>query len=147
LPVALNEVGLKLNGETVTRSRGPSGSVLIIVVFVVALMSAVVMGILEVNTEEVQLMQNHICVAQAQAVAEAGLNDAFAQLRADPTWVAGFSDKPFDGGSYSVVVSGSTLTATGTTADGFVARLAADVTVAGEGPPHVVTIDGLRINE
>ena len=129
------------------RSRVPSGSVLIIVVFIVALMSAVLIGILEVNTEEVQLMQNHVYVAQAKAVAEAGLNDALAELRADPTWDTGFSDKSFDGGTYTVVAGGSTLTATGVTSQGFVARLEADVTISADGPPHVVTIDGLRINE
>jgi type II secretory pathway component PulK len=127
--------------------RKRTGSVLIVVVFIVALMSAVVMGILEVNTEEIQLMQNHVEAAQAQAVAEAGLNDALAELRADAAWDTGFSGKSFNGGTYTAVLEGSTITVTGTTAKGFVARLEADLTVSEEGPPHVVRIDALRINE
>jgi len=127
--------------------RGRTGSVMIVVVFIVALMSALVMGILEINTEEIQLMQNHVAAARAQAVAEAGLNDALAELRADAAWDTGFSGKPFDGGAYTAVLEGSTITVTGTTAEGFSARLEADVTVSADGPPHVVTIDEIRINE
>lgn len=127
--------------------REQTGSVLLTVVFVVALMSVVVMGMLQVNTEEIQLMQNHVYGAQAQAVAEAGLNDALAELRADSAWDAGFAGKPFDGGSYTVVVKGSTLTSTGVTSGGFVAKVEADVSVSTDGPPYVVNIDALRINQ
>jgi Tfp pilus assembly protein PilX len=121
------------------------GSVLVMVVFIVALMAAVVMGILQINMEEIQLMRNHVCAAQAQAIAEAGLNDAFAQLRSNSSWDAGFADKPFEGGSYTVVANGSALTATGTTAEGFSARLDVTVTLSSDGPPYGVTIDRLRI--
>jgi Tfp pilus assembly protein PilX len=124
-----------------------TGSVLLVVVFVVALMSVVVMGMLEVNTEEIQLMQNHIYGAQAQAVAEAGLHDALAELRADSSWSAGFASKPFNGGSYTVVINGSTLTSTGVTSQGYVAKVEGDVTVSPAGPPHAVRIDALRINQ
>jgi hypothetical protein len=102
---------------------------------------------LEITTEEVQLVQNHIYAAQALATAEAGLNDAFAELRANPAWNAGFTDKPFDRGAYSVAVNGSILRATGTTSRGYVATMEAQVTVAPDGPPHMVTIDRLRINQ
>ena len=113
------------------------GSVLVMVVFIVALMAAVVMGILQINTEEIQLMQNHVCAARAEAV---------AQLHSDSSWDTGFADKPFEGGSYTVVANGSTLTATGTTAEGFSARLDVKVTLSSDGPPYGVTIDRLRIN-
>ena len=127
--------------------RNQTGSVLLMVVFILALLAATVMGHLQINTEEIQVMQNHLYAAEALAPAEAGLNDALAQLRADATWTAGYVDKAFDGGSYTVAVSGSTLTATGVTSRGFVARVEADVTVSADGPPHVVRIDVLRINE
>jgi hypothetical protein len=117
------------------------------VVFVVAIVSAIVIGILEVNTEEIQLVQNHVYVAQSLATAEAGLNAAYGQLRADSGWVAGFSDEPFDGGSYTVTVVGSTIRSIGTTARGFVATAEADVTVSPGAAPHAVTIDAVRINE
>jgi len=127
-----------------------SGSVLLITVFAVALLAAVVMGILQMNTEEIQLMQNHFYAARALRIAEAGLNDAFAQIRTDNEWDDGFDDKSFDGGSYSVSVTGSlpnlTVESTGTSSQGFVARVRANVTV-GSSSPYIIRIDNLRINE
>ncbi|MEN6425640.1 MAG: hypothetical protein ABFE13_09775 [Phycisphaerales bacterium] len=123
-----------------------SGSVLLVVVALVALLAATVMGHLQVNAEEIQLMQNHLHGAQAMTLAEAGLNDALAQLRADADWQDGFVGKPFDGGSYSVSVEGSTITSTATTSEGFKVRLEADVTTAPDGPPYLIRIDELRIN-
>jgi Tfp pilus assembly protein PilX len=126
------------------------GSVLLLAIFLIALLSAVVMGMLQVNTEEILLMQNQINAAKALAVAEAGLNDAFAQIRADDTWAVGYTDKPFDGGSYTVAVTGSlpnlTITSTGTSSQDFVSHMAADVTV-GSTAPYIIRIDNLRINE
>lgn len=126
------------------------GSVLLIAVFVIALLGAVITGILQINTEEIMLMQNHISAAKALAVAEAGLNDAFSQLRADSSWTTGFLDKAFDTGSYTVTVSGSLpnliVQSTGTTSTGFTARVAADITV-GTSSPYIIRIDNLRINE
>lgn len=43
--------------------------------------------------------------AQAQAIAEAGLEDALSNLLKDPTWRAGFTDKAFAGGTYTVTLS------------------------------------------
>ena len=128
-----------------------SGSVVLMVVFVVALLSVLVIGILQMNTEEIQLMRNRISAAEALAIAEAGLNDAFAEIRADSAWSVGFSDKPFiGGGSYTVEVTNElpnpTIRSTGTTAEGFVASMETDVTV-GVVPPYVIRIDKLRVNE
>ena len=123
-----------------------NGSVLLIVVFVIALLSAVAMGILQLDTEEIQLMRNQIYAVQAIATAEAGLNDAFSELRTDPNWSTGFTDKAFNGGSYTVDVNGTTITSTGTSSQSFVARVEADVTI-GTSSPYVIRIDNLRINE
>jgi Tfp pilus assembly protein PilX len=121
-----------------------NGSALLIVVFVIALLSAVAIGILQLNTEEIQLMHNQINAVQAVATAEAGLNDALFRIRqgSDPN----ISDEPFNGGSYAVDVNGDTITSTGTTALGFVARVEADVTT-GTTSPYIIRIDNLRINE
>lgn len=134
------------------RQRLYSGSVLLVVIFVIALLSAVVIGIVEMNTEELQLVQNQIYAAEARAIAEAGLNDAFSELRDDSAWTTGFTDKAFGGGSYTVVVSGTTITSTGTSAQSFVAKVEADVTVgtnAASSDPakYIVRIDNLRVNE
>ena len=127
-----------------------NGSVFLLVVFVIALLAALVMGMLQMTTEEIQVMRNQIYAAEALAIAEAGLNDAFAEIRADDEWNDGFDDKSFAGGSYDVDVDGAlpnlTIVSQGTSAQSFVARIAADVTV-GSSSPYVIRIDELRINE
>lgn len=127
-----------------------NGSVLLITIFVVALLSAITIGILQINTEEIQLMRNQIRAAEALAIAEAGLNDAFAELRADSTWTTGFTNKAFNDDSYTVTVTRSlpnlTIESTGTSSQGFVAKVEADITV-GSSSPYVIVIDNLRINE
>jgi type II secretory pathway component PulK len=127
-----------------------SGTVLVMTIFVIALLSAVVIGILQMNTEEIQLMHNHVCAAEALATAEAGLNDAFAMIRDDSSWSTGFTDKAFNGGSYTVDVSGSlpslTIESTGTSAQGYIAQVDVDTTI-GTSSPYAVTINELRINE
>jgi Tfp pilus assembly protein PilX len=127
------------------------GSVLLIVIFVIALLAAVVMGMLQLSTEEIKLVHNQISAAHAMAIAEAGLNDAFSELRTDPNWSAGFIDKAFNGGSYMVdAITGTlpnlTITSTGTSSQGFVAKVRADITV-GSSSPYILRIDNLRINE
>ena len=126
--------------------RRNSGSVFLMVVFALALLSVLVMGILEINTEELQLMQNQVYAAQAQAIAEAGLNDAFSELRLDSSWDAGFSNKPFEGGSYTVDVNGTTVMSTGISPQGYVGRVEADITM-GSTSPYIIRIDQFRINE
>jgi hypothetical protein len=127
-----------------------TGTVLLIVIFVVALSAAVVAGMLQLNTEEIMLVHNHISAVKALAVAEAGLNDAFSELRADSGWNSGFVAKSFNGGSYTVTVDANlptlTVLSTGTSSTGFIARVEADVTVS-SGSPYILRIDHLRINE
>lgn len=129
------------------RRGDKAGSVLLVVVLVTALLAAVVMGHLQMNAEEIQLMQNHVYSAEALATAEAGLNDALAQLRSDSSWDTGFSNKAFNGGSYTVTVDGTSITATGTTSRGFVARVRAELTISSDGPPYMIRIDAMRVNE
>jgi hypothetical protein len=132
--------------SAIIRHRYEAGSVLLVVVVLAALLAAVVMGHLQINTEEIQLVQNHTGGAEALAVAEAGLNDAFAQLRQDPGWRDGFADKPFEGGAYTVVVDGSTLMSTAVTSRGFVARLEAEVTRDSGEPGGTWRMKEFRIN-
>jgi Tfp pilus assembly protein PilX len=134
-----------------TRLR-KSGSVFLIAVFVVALLAVLVTGILQMVTEEIQLMRNQIYAAEALATAEAGLNDAFARIRADDEWLGPLTDVSFNGGSYDVTVTGNlptrTIVAEGTSSQGFAARLQADITIDTNGDSdHTIRIDHLRINE
>jgi long-subunit fatty acid transport protein len=126
--------------------RRQSGSVLLIVVVLVTLLAATVMGHLQVNAEEIQLMQNHLHGVEAMTLAEAGFNDALAQLRANPAWTVGFADKTFGTGTYTVTVNDATIRSVATTSNGFSACVEADVEVAPDGPPHLIRIEALRIN-
>ena len=95
-------------------------------------------------------MRNQIRAAEALATAEAGLNDAFSELRVDSSWNSGFSNKVFDDDSYTVTVSGSlpnlTIESIGTSSQGFVAKVEAEITV-GSSSPYLIAINNFRINE
>jgi len=131
------------------------GSVLVMAVFVIALVSALVIGILQINMEEIWLTQHRLYAAQATAVAEAGLNDALAQIRQDVSWTDGFSNKAlaaeggFEGGHYSVDVNSNTLTVTADTNAwvGYTATLEAQITVSDGNSPHIIRIDNVKANE
>ena len=127
-----------------------NGTVFLIVVFAIALLTTITVGILAMTTEELKLMQNQLYAAQAMCTAEAGLNDAFAQIRSSSSWTTGFTNKAFSGGSYTVTVTGTlpnrTITSTGTSSQGYMARMAADVTI-GTSSSYKIRIDNLRINE
>jgi len=126
------------------------GTALLITIFITALLSAITIGMLQINTEEIQVMRNQVFAAYAEATAEAGLNDALSELRVDSSWITGFTNKSYNGGSYTVTVSGSlpnlTIESTGTSSQGYVTKVEADITV-GSTSPHIIRIDQLRINE
>ena len=123
---------------------------MLMAIYVIAMMSALVIGMLQMNTEEIQLMQNHVNLAGAVATAEAGLNDVFYELRNDSSWNTGFTDKAFNDGTYTVTVAGTlpvlTVQSTGTSSQNFVARVEADVTVS-TSSPYIIRVDNLRVNE
>jgi len=123
---------------------------MLIAIFAIALLSTLVCGMLQMNTEEIQLMQNQIYASVARTIAEAGLNDAYYELRSDSSWTTGFSGKSFNDGSYTVAVAGTlpslTITSTGTSSRGFAFKVEADVTV-GASSPYIIRVDELRVNE
>lgn len=123
---------------------------MIIAVFVIALLATVVAGMLQLNTEELQVMQNHVNAQHALCVAEAGLNDAFKELRTNSSWTSGFTNKGYNGGSYTVTVSGSlpnlTVESTATSEQGYVARVRAELAVSTQSP-YLIQINDLRVNE
>ena len=123
-----------------------------IVVFAAALLSALVIGILQISTEEIQLMQNQVFAAQALQTAEAGLNLAFAQIRADDEWTGPITNEPFNGGTCDVTVTGTlpnlTVTSQAVSADSFAATVQAGITVDTVGTSnHAIAINNFRINE
>lgn len=128
---------------------GHNGSAFLIVVFVVALLAAVVMGMLQINTEEIQIVRNQIFAARARALAEAGLAETMYIIRQDVGgWETGFTKNLF-GGSYTVTVNGTkpdlTIESTATSAEGFIYKVQADL-VVGDISPYAIRIDNFRIN-
>jgi Tfp pilus assembly protein PilX len=125
-----------------------NGSVFLIVVFAIALMATITMGIMVMTTEELQLMQNQLYAVEAMATAEAGLNDAFSRIRTTPS-ATSFTNT-FNGGTYGVTVTGTPptkITSFATSSQGYDANVVADVTIGSSEPNHIIRIDKLRINE
>jgi hypothetical protein len=126
------------------------GSILLVTVFAIALMTAFVVGMLQMNSEQIQIMKNEIFAAQARAIAEAGIADALGQIRSTRNWSAGFSSKSFGGGSYTVSVTGTvpsiTVISTGTSAQNYISKVEADITVASISP-YTIRINKLKVNQ
>jgi len=124
-----------------------NGSVLLIAIFTIALLTAFVVGMLQLNSEQFQIMKNEIFAAQANLIAEAGIADAFARIRSSRALPPNFN-RNFGGGSYSVTVSGSipnpNFTSRGTSPQGFVSDIQVDVTI--DSNSYVIRIDKMRIN-
>jgi len=121
-----------------------------VVIFLILMLSALVIGMLEIDTEEIQIMRNQIFAVEAMATAEAGLNKAFYQIRVDPNWNAGFTNQAFNGGTYTVTVEGAkpdpNIISTGVTSHGYQTRVKAEISI-GTTSPHIIRVDKLRINE
>lgn len=121
------------------------------VIFAIALLTTITVGILIMSTEELLLMDNQLYAAQAMCTAEAGLNDAFAQIRSNSSWTTGFTNKSLsNGGSYTVTVTGTLptliITSTGTSPQGYIAKMVANVTI-NTVSPYKVRINQLRVNQ
>ncbi len=117
------------------------------VVFVVALLTTAVSGIIQLNSEELQVMTNHVGMVQAHAIAEAGIAHAIARKRMDPAWDLGFQHQRFGEGTFSVTVDGTTLTSTGRSAQGYQARVTFDLTILGSIPPYDIRVNAVRLNQ
>ena len=125
-----------------------NGSVFLITVFAIILIATITVGILQMTTEELMLMRNQLYAVEALGTAEAGLNDAFARMRTNPNTTS-FTGS-FNGGTYDVNITGAlpdpNIVSTGTSSQGYVARVEADVTID-TSTPYIIRVDNLRINE
>ncbi len=126
---------------------------MLIVVFTIVLLTAFVVGMLQINSEQIQIMKNEIFTAQAKAIAEAGIAYAFSQLRSSCSLPASFSNNLGDGpgsGSYTVTATGTrpsiTVISTGTSAQNFTSKVEADITV-GSTSPCKIRINKLKVNQ
>jgi Tfp pilus assembly protein PilX len=95
------------------RSRGAALLITLISLSVFALLGVTVYRIIRSQVREVVYQER---LAQAEYIAQAGLEDALHELYYNLSWKAGFSQKAFAGGYYTVTVSTDTpplVTSTG----------------------------------
>lgn len=90
-----------------------------LVISLLALLSAsiLVMAVFGVTRAIVKESVFQKRMAQGRAIAEAGFEDAMLQLRLNPNWRTGFTNKAFAGGSYTVILTTGTpsvITSVGT---------------------------------
>lgn len=81
------------------------GSTLVISLVIMVVLMILTTGVYSITRAMVRESVYQMRVAQAQAIAEAGMEDALLQLRLSPGWRAGFTNKAFAGGSYTVTLS------------------------------------------
>jgi Tfp pilus assembly protein PilX len=143
-------------GVAMMIKKNKKGSVLLVSVFVSALFGAMVVGMMQLNTEEMMLTGNYIELTKAIALAEAGLEDSYYELGWTNPWRDGFTNKSCGSGTYTVTVQEVSapdpliylkLVSTGTTAAGYKARVDADIIVKNENPYNTVRIIEVRIND
>ena len=115
-------------------------------VFLVAFSTLFVGALLRSHTTDLQIARNHIGSMKALFVADAGIEDAIAELRANYNWQAGFSNKIFPAGSsshYSVSVTNThpkvVITSVGT-AEGFVRTIEIELNIVETTAPYPVRV-------
>jgi hypothetical protein len=84
---------------------GTRGSALAISLFIMAVFSLLAVALVASSKSMGRAVVDNLRQAQAQAIAEAGLEDAMTALHADDSWRAGFTKKPFAGGYYTVTLT------------------------------------------
>lgn len=99
---------------------GRAGSTLVLNVLVMAVFAMTAVVVYASAKSQVQAVVHDAREAQAQAIAEAGLEDAMHGIFLDPLWRAGFIQKPFADGYYTVTLSSADpplIVSTGYSAD------------------------------
>lgn len=111
---------------------------LLVCLFVVAVTSALLVGVLDTCTVQYSAIRNTIDYEAAQYLAGAAVNHALAELELDASWTAGIPSTEFPPGSgrtYSATVApgaGNTLIVTGVgSAGGTTRRLEATISIGG----------------
>ena len=91
----------------INKDRQESGAVLIIILMLVSILATLTLSTLEMVLAGIQITANHKRDIQSLYVADAGVEDSIRQLRANPSWNSGFSNKAFGSGSYTVSINNS----------------------------------------
>ncbi len=122
------------------------GVILILMVFIVAMSTLFVGALLRSHTSDLQITRNHLNSMKALFVADAGIEDAISELRADFTWNAGFTDQIFpsgDSSKYTVSVVNNhplvVITSTGE-ANGFIRNIEVELNIVESTAPYPVRV-------
>lgn len=125
--------------------RGQDAAVLLVTVFLVAFSALLVTGLLHGLTTDLQISHNHIWSTKALYIADAGIEHAIRELRADSNWRGPYTEV-FPAGSasqfsVSVTPSGSSLIIDSSgTSGGFTRTIKADLRLAVTSPPYPVKV-------
>jgi hypothetical protein len=84
---------------------GRSGSTLVLNILIMAVFAMTAVIVYASARSQVHAVVHDAREVQAQAIAEAGLEDAMHGVYMNPAWRGGFSQKPFAGGYYTVSLS------------------------------------------
>ncbi len=85
--------------------RGRAGSTLVLNVLVMTVFAMTAVIVYASAKSQVHAVVHDAREVQAQAIAEAGLEDAMHGIYMNPMWRTGFNQKPFAGGYYTVTLS------------------------------------------
>lgn len=126
--------------------RRQLGMVLIGTLFTALLMAVFITGFIMLTTVDLNVSTNHVESLQAYYVAEAGVADAIAQMRAsgpmiDTDWTTTFPSGSSDQYTVNVSQSSGLIKSSGQTAPlGFTRALEVSVSVSGSSAPYTVNI-------
>ena len=119
-------------------SRRHRGMALLVCLFVVAVTSSLLVGVLDTCTTQYSAVRNTTDYDAAQYLAGAAVNHALAELELNPTWTTGIPSTEFpvaSGRTYSATVAagaGTTVVVTGVgTAGSTTRRLEVTVSIGG----------------
>ncbi|MBX7168051.1 MAG: hypothetical protein K1X74_17075 [Pirellulales bacterium] len=106
---------------------GRRGAALLLSLFVIAVTSVMVLGMLDTQTSEAAAVRNAIDYDRALYLAGAAVHSALAELEIDPSWSKGISSTEFPAGSgnhYSATVDqvDGLIVVTGSGSSGAVTR-------------------------
>lgn len=84
--------------------KNQEGVALLMAIFALFFITLLIVAFLDITTIDLQIVKNQTTSLKALYIADAGIEDAIYELRQVKEWDDGFTDKPFNDGSYTVTV-------------------------------------------
>ena len=109
--------------RTIPRGRANKGSTLILNALIMTVFAMTAVIVYAAAKSSVTAVVHDAREVEAQAIAEAGLEDAMHSIYMDPSWRTGFIQKTFGAGYYTVTLTTSILTPPFITSTGYSSSL------------------------